>query len=289
MLRTLGLKTLSSVEHDNSTILEDLPSWITRWDMDLTWRSLGYYPDFYYRASGPEPEDSSRLWKPTFSTSAPSVLAVQAAYLDTIDAVFPFPLIDEQGTESSDRWKYILLFLDLGTAEEVVSSAPRLVNVLVAIHRHLTARLSPPQLPDALSLTLCAGLKNYLEVEASLGSLETHRADFQVFWQLVEGSAYSELPSFGGDAEASWAEVNLACKAAASSRLRRVIVGFGPLIAQSGDICYVFNSARVPFVVRAMESGKSRVLGEAYVHGFMHGELLDRSEEAVRWHRLDLY
>ncbi|KAK5111442.1 hypothetical protein LTR62_004894 [Meristemomyces frigidus] len=289
MLRTLGLKTLSSVEHDNSTILEDLPSWITRWDMDLTWRSLGYYPDFYYRASGPEPEDPLRLWKPTFSASAPSVLAVQAAYLDTIDAVFPFPLVDEQGTESSDRWKNIFRFWDLGTAEEVASSAPRLVNTLVAIHRHLTARLFPAQLPDALSLTLCAGLQNYLEVEASLGSLETHRADFQAFWQLIESSAYSKLPSSGGDAEASWAEVNLACKGRCFFTTSKGYCGLGPLIAQPNDICYVFNTARVPFVVRAMESGKSRLLGEAYVHDFMHGELLYQSGKAVQWNRLDLY
>lgn len=53
-------------------------------------------------------------------------------------------------------------------------------------------------------------------------------------------------------------------------------LGQAPAGAQEGDEICIIKGAQVPFVVRAgSESGKYRIVGEAYVHGVMDGEMLD--------------
>jgi hypothetical protein len=39
-----------------------------------------------------------------------------------------------------------------------------------------------------------------------------------------------------------------------------------------GDKCLILKGARVPFVVRETEFEPRRLLGEAYMHGLMHGK-----------------
>ena len=43
MLQKLGLEVLPAVEHDETTILEDSPSWVVRWDTDIIQNSMGDY------------------------------------------------------------------------------------------------------------------------------------------------------------------------------------------------------------------------------------------------------
>jgi hypothetical protein len=54
-------------------------------------------------------------------------------------------------------------------------------------------------------------------------------------------------------------------------------VGIGPDICQAGDVVCIFHGAKVPFVLRQVENGEYRLLGEAYVHGIMDGELMEGS------------
>ena len=54
-------------------------------------------------------------------------------------------------------------------------------------------------------------------------------------------------------------------------------VGLGPLAMQEGDVVCIIKNAKVPFVLRRVPSTESYTLvGEAYVHGLMHGEHLVR-------------
>ncbi|KAK5737959.1 hypothetical protein LTR17_006399 [Elasticomyces elasticus] len=289
MLTTLGLKMLSAVEHSTISIEEALPSWVPRWDMDLIWNSFGYFPGFYYRASGAEEGEQYRSWLPIIDATQPEVLSVNALYLDKVEAVFAFPMdkpkdeAQRNGPTTHDsQW-------DITSTREVVRRAKGIVKTLKAINVHLQSRLKSDEQRDSLSLSLAAGLCNYEHAEAHLG---THRANFQAFWKLVNGSP-SESDRIVdqhhiGDADAFWFDVNLSCKGRSFFTTSKGHCGLGPSITQPGDVCYVFKGARVPFVVKP-SAGIPRLLGEAYVHGFMNGEAVDLCEHDVPWTELVLH
>jgi hypothetical protein len=53
-------------------------------------------------------------------------------------------------------------------------------------------------------------------------------------------------------------------------------VGMGTLSIQPGDQVWLIRDSLVPLVLRpAGDSGTFRLVGEAYLHGFMHGEMLE--------------
>jgi hypothetical protein len=55
----------------------------------------------------------------------------------------------------------------------------------------------------------------------------------------------------------------------------------GPRITRPGDQCYIVHGANVPLFLRPHISGsRFRLLGEAYVHGFMEGQIKGYAEEA---------
>jgi len=45
--------------------------------------------------------------------------------------------------------------------------------------------------------------------------------------------------------------------------------------AKPGDELWIFRASRVPFLMRPTEDDRYILVGEAYVHGMMHGELID--------------
>jgi hypothetical protein len=90
-----------------------------------------------------------------------------------------------------------------------------------------------------------------------------------------------ERASKGGDAY-SW----LHCSLQASTRRRffrtgEGYYGIGPLIIKEGDVVCVLLGGRTPFILRRVGDDYSLV-GECYVHGFMHGEAIDMMERGER-------
>ena len=51
------------------------------------------------------------------------------------------------------------------------------------------------------------------------------------------------------------------------------LLGLAPLSARKGDSIWFFPSSRVPFVLRHCGGARYELIGEAYLHGYMHGEL----------------
>ena len=64
------------------------------------------------------------------------------------------------------------------------------------------------------------------------------------------------------------------------------LIGIGPRSAQVGDGVFVLPGARVPFILRKRLDGTYKLVGEAYLHGIMRGEGLDRDD--LKLMRLDL-
>ena len=52
-------------------------------------------------------------------------------------------------------------------------------------------------------------------------------------------------------------------------------MGVGPFLAQVGDVVAVVFGAPVCVVLRPVSNGQYRLVGDAYVHGVMHGEAVD--------------
>ena len=51
------------------------------------------------------------------------------------------------------------------------------------------------------------------------------------------------------------------------------MLGLAPMLAQKGDHICILRGAKVPFILRTTaQQGRFRVVGEAYVDGFMHGQ-----------------
>jgi hypothetical protein len=58
-------------------------------------------------------------------------------------------------------------------------------------------------------------------------------------------------------------------------------IGLGPGYLAKGDVVCILFGGTVPFILRAQQSdyGGYRVVGEAYVHGIMDGEYMERNPE----------
>lgn len=73
---------------------------------------------------------------------------------------------------------------------------------------------------------------------------------------------------------------------------RRLVItakGFMGLVSRSGEVgdeVWILRGARVPFILRRLETGTYQLLGEVYLHGYMNGEVFTRDgmnvEESVR-------
>ncbi|TKA64802.1 hypothetical protein B0A55_10109 [Friedmanniomyces simplex] len=57
-------------------------------------------------------------------------------------------------------------------------------------------------------------------------------------------------------------------------------IGLAPPSSKDGDQVWFVSGAKVPFILRPVEDGRHyRLIGEAYVHGYMHGEVLEEMQD----------
>ena len=52
------------------------------------------------------------------------------------------------------------------------------------------------------------------------------------------------------------------------------LLGMGSRSVEVGDEVWVLKGGNVPFVLRRVKEGVYRLVGDAYVHGIMHGEAI---------------
>lgn len=262
LLQSSGLRALSSVEHDNSTISEDFSSWVFRSDVELVQNSLGIWLGYYYHSSpDAKPE-------PPFVIEGEH-LRLQGVIVDTVSKSYQF------STSSED--------LEPPSALRSLQAANHEPVSLDRIWEDLQDSNTPCCYPrdkrlEAFSLTLCAGLTNYEPAEDNLGR---HWANFAAYWGLrLQSTSTSALPSElqaemeKGDAERFWIDMSLSSEGRSFFITQKGYYGLGPWIAEPGDICCILLGARVPFILR--KTGKQsfyKLVGEAYLHGFMRGEV----------------
>lgn len=57
-------------------------------------------------------------------------------------------------------------------------------------------------------------------------------------------------------------------------------LGMGPMEMHPSDQVYIFHGESLPFIIRPQENGRYKLVGEAYVYGIMHGEVLETNPKA---------
>ena len=69
---------------------------------------------------------------------------------------------------------------------------------------------------------------------------------------------------------------------------RNGYLGLAPMSAKVGDIICVFAGGRVPYVIRETQDGSIyfNFIGDCYVHGMMHGEVV--ASESSTWKEIGL-
>jgi hypothetical protein len=84
-------------------------------------------------------------------------------------------------------------------------------------------------------------------------------------------------------------KVSAACCNRAFFRTRDGRIGLGPPNLQVGDLVCIIRNTYTPFIIRPRpgDSGHNELVGEAYVHGLMYGEVFDVVDED-KWEAISL-
>lgn len=300
--RLPNLAFLSLAEDQVDRKILDLPSWVPDWSGPgsnyghLSWEQLASTPLF----------DASRvntLYEPPCKV-VDRTLFLRAAHFDTITAVS-----EPIGLMVSTHWIQPCLRICEMLPETYAPTSQHRVEVL---WRTLIADEFEGQHPapaeaalsfrDWASIVLALGLylrwtedrdtKHYLNELSALESLTSSEL-LPTEDQVLEKAELlrsglddypnkddSEVLRFLKDGDGN--AVPFGGRLGATGGARRLYVtaggylGIGPGSIKEGDAVWLVQGGRVPFVFRmAQSTAGMRLLGETYVHGFMHGEMVD--------------
>jgi hypothetical protein len=263
LIGKFGFRALSAVEHDESTITDDFPSWVFRWDAELVQNSFGVYTDYYFCASAGIDVDSPL-------TIEGRELKLQGILMDVVSKSYKFSTTSE----------------DLETPKQLRTLKPpdhkpvSLDRIWTDLNVNETPRIyDDGEWLDAFSLTLCSGLMG--PDQCAQDDLQRHRANFAAYWKLrLQSTSIGEIPAEleatkdRGDEERFYIDMSLACEGRSFLITQKGHYGLGPWIAEPGDKCFILLGCRVPFILRETNRPSYyKLVGEAYIHGAMRGEL----------------
>lgn len=257
---TQDINLLSYVQHKDETCLEDsVSSWVPQWQC-LLGNVLGYDGENMY-AAGAQSSTS-----PQFIESCQG-LKVGVVIFDTVQ--YQSRIFTPRNTPPS-----------MHSRQDGIETQES--NLMIDLWNYLSGPESPCTYTDHLRLrafvhTLVAGFTSTTPLQAKANcTAYLHRV-----LPDIESSPYYISSSYKGDAASGIAEA-FENDARYQGLSRRFIVtqrghyGLAPLIAHEGDICCVVRGARVPLLIRETRfPGHYKLLGEAYIHGTMHGQTVD--------------
>lgn len=110
---------------------------------------------------------------------------------------------------------------------------------------------------------------------------ETDRVCLKYAPELVTHFVLSTLDDHAKRSERLSSELNRLLETRSRGRQLGTIddgqLGLFPGSSKVGDSVWILSGARVPFVLRGDESGGLRLVGEAYIHGVMHGKAVSET------------
>jgi hypothetical protein len=244
LLQQEGLRVLSMVEHDEVTIGEDLPSWALRLDVSNVLNGIDRVGSQFNASVG---------------FDAPFVceganLVLQGINLDAVRLSYQAMDTEEKG----------LTFLN--ASENAQSTMRQVLDFLSSQYGD--------HMIEAICQTLCAGtMRGGSTAPSSAITLALGLDRRQDMGFMIEQDEPREVLAYRR-------QMNSYCIGHSFIVTHQGHFALGPRITRPGDQCYILQGANVPFFLRPHASGnRFRLLGEAYVHGFMEGQIKSYAEE----------
>ncbi|KAK4990470.1 hypothetical protein LTR50_002493 [Elasticomyces elasticus] len=299
------LSLLSHVEDRSARNLQNLPSWC---------------PDFTQTAHSPFsgiPGLSydvvcSRTKLCTFD-AASKTLQLEGSYIDSVTAFGPDftethrtkdfrPWIDfciglapvyMNGQDRAEAlWRTLIGDFDglsFPAPTDTASCFKRYLQVCVAQHIH--SNVVDPNLVQYTNWAAWSAFDTLSSSsETAAASIPNVRelADFAEFWRKVFVDGYhrlGELKAECGPSDVYGLATGRVYSRRRFFRSRSGMFGLAPLSARDVDQIWLIAGAKVTFILRPVQTGLGgtdfTLVGEAYVHGLMHGELLTRDEQPI--------
>jgi hypothetical protein len=244
LLQQNGLRVLSMVEHNEVTIGEDLPSWVLRWDVSDVLNGIDRVGSHFNASVG---FDAPFVCEGTN-------LVLQGMKLDAVRLSY-------QAVETREKG---MTFLN--ASENAQSTMRQVLDFLSSQYGD--------HMIEAICRTLCAGTVGDGSTARSsaitLALALDHRQDMGF---MIGQEEYKDVLDF-------WQKMNAYCIGHSLIVTHQGHFALGPRITRPGDQCYILQGANVPFFLRPHASGnRFRLLGEAYVHCFMKGQIKSYAEE----------
>jgi hypothetical protein len=247
LIQRTGIRVLTTVEHNQATILEDFPSWVTRWNVSLVMNDIYRVPNVRFCASAGLTASSSAF-------IAGNNLILQGVILDKVRQS---SLIDISQVSS-------ISFESFPTGERI-----RIDKVFEELRKVDGSPCMYSDRVHAFCMTLCSGRGVFGSDLARLAAcLAT----------MVENGGRPVKKTFTpqeeNDALVYLAEVEGICMNRTFVVTERGFYGLAPLLTRPGDVACVLVGVDVPLVLRPHgEVGLFKLLGESYIHGAMAGQV----------------
>jgi hypothetical protein len=256
LLQQIGPRVLTTVEHTPSTILGELPSWATRWDISLVMNNI-------FQATPREYDASAGLEADHPLTIVGNSLILRGIILDRIQKSFQINLIGEMG----------IGFEDTSTGDVIYFE-----NLLEELRKTDDSPNVYVDRVDAFCRTICVG------VSGLNGSHCRYAANLARYFEERRGSLKGSYHPQGQreDALVYYSKVRSVCMNRSFIVTEGGYFGLAPLLTNPGDISCILIGVDVPFILRPyIEGVQFRLLGESYIHGVMKGQVkgrVDRGE-----------
>jgi hypothetical protein len=247
LIQRTGLRILTTVEQNQSTILEDFPSWVTRWNVCLVMNDIYRVPNERFRASAGLSVSSS-------ASIAGNKLILQGVILDKV----------RQSSLIYDGQVSGISFENFSTGERI-----RINKLLEMLHKVDDSPCMYSDRVHAFCMTISSGYSVF-------GSDLVRRAACLAAMLETEGqlvkTTYTQQEK--NDALVYLHEVEAVCTNRTFVVTERGFYGLAPLLTRPGDVACVLTGVDVPLVLRPHgEAGLFKLLGESYIHGAMEGQV----------------
>lgn len=272
----IGPELFSHIKHDERTIEDEYPTWVPRWDLaeeHSAWRSD---KGVFYSASGELPSSAFEITR-LEGQKYGSQLRLKALGLDSVFIAFSLP----------PNWCFRILNNKFERKDNTLNES--YLNPLEEVHtlwENIRPSLPRPYLNDeiSLALTLTAGLTTTTGLVTPADEDPYHHFESYCSYRLqkasVWGPNFSEdlrkhLETYTGDADVFASDIAVAAANRTFFCTERGHLGLGPRIIREHDQCWIPQGSKAPCILRPIDGEKYKIIGEAYIHGLMRGEVVE--------------
>lgn len=281
----LGLEVLRHVAHDDDTINDNFPSWVPRWNIDERSIFRRGPPGFFTASLDMEPTSFELVFDEPLTSIGLKIKAIQ---LGTV--MFSCQQPGARG---------FINVVDVEDYQNISPRSPDCCNPVDSMYcdlEDLRRSLPNPQQNDTLAFatTYVAGNIQCADRDPHNLRREEHQLlrDFHAYCRSMNSTCLPRMHFPDGCGEPYHAEGDgdrylESLKAAAANRAFFGTfdgrLGLGPRLTIGGDEVWLPLGSAAPFMLRPMDGGVFRILGETYLHGMMFGEALkDKSEDSFQ-------